>query len=73
MTNFLSFDVYNIDLSKIMNDSNLNFILLQQNWNLPNRAIKSVITSLQTDDDWKGVRKITLRLENNNTPNTYFF
>jgi hypothetical protein len=29
MTNFLSFDVYNIDLSKVMNDSNLNFVLLQ--------------------------------------------
>jgi chaperone BCS1 len=29
MANFLSFDVYNIDLSKVMNDSNLNFILLQ--------------------------------------------
>jgi hypothetical protein len=29
MANFLSFDVYDIDLSKVMNDSNLNFILLQ--------------------------------------------
>jgi hypothetical protein len=29
MTNFISFDVYDIDLSKIMNDSNLNFVLLQ--------------------------------------------
>jgi hypothetical protein len=29
MTNFLSFDVYYIDLSKVMNDSNLNFVLLQ--------------------------------------------
>jgi hypothetical protein len=29
MTNFLSFDVYDIDLSKVTNDSNLNFILLQ--------------------------------------------
>jgi hypothetical protein len=27
--NFLSFDVYDIDLSKVMNDSNLKFILLQ--------------------------------------------
>jgi hypothetical protein len=29
MTNFLSFDVYDIDLWKSMNDSNLNFVLLQ--------------------------------------------
>lgn len=29
MANFLSFDVYDIDLSKIMNDSNMNFVLLQ--------------------------------------------
>jgi len=29
MANFLSFDVYDIDLSKVINDSNLNFILLQ--------------------------------------------
>jgi hypothetical protein len=29
MANFLSFDVYDIDLLKIMNDSTLNFILLQ--------------------------------------------
>jgi len=29
MANFLSFDIYDIDLSKIMNDSNLNFVLLQ--------------------------------------------
>jgi hypothetical protein len=29
MANFQSFDVYDIDLSKVMNDSNLNFVLLQ--------------------------------------------
>jgi hypothetical protein len=29
MANFLSFDVYDIDLSKDMNDSNMNFVLLQ--------------------------------------------
>jgi hypothetical protein len=29
MVNFLSFDAYDIDLSKVMNDFNLNFILLQ--------------------------------------------
>jgi hypothetical protein len=29
MANFDSFDVYDIDLSKVMNDSNLNFVLLQ--------------------------------------------
>jgi hypothetical protein len=29
MANFLFFDVYDIDLSKVMNDSNLNFLLLQ--------------------------------------------
>jgi hypothetical protein len=28
ITNFLSSDVYDIDLLKIMNDSNLNFVLL---------------------------------------------
>jgi hypothetical protein len=29
MANFLSFDAYDIDLSKVMNDFNLNFVLLQ--------------------------------------------
>lgn len=29
MANFLSVDVYDIEISKIMNDSNLNFVLLQ--------------------------------------------
>jgi hypothetical protein len=29
MANFLSFDVYDIDLSNVINDSNLNFVLLQ--------------------------------------------
>jgi hypothetical protein len=29
MANFLPLNVYDIDLSKIMNDSNLNFVLLQ--------------------------------------------
>jgi hypothetical protein len=29
MANFLYFDVYDIDLSKVMNDFNLNFVLLQ--------------------------------------------
>jgi hypothetical protein len=29
MANFLSFDEYDIDLSKVINDSNLNFVLLQ--------------------------------------------
>jgi hypothetical protein len=29
MANFLFFDIYNIDLSKVMNDFNLNFVLLQ--------------------------------------------
>jgi hypothetical protein len=33
MANFLSFDVYDIDLSKVMNDSNLNFVLLQMTSN----------------------------------------
>jgi hypothetical protein len=28
MTNFLSFDIYDIDLSKVINDYNLNFVLL---------------------------------------------
>jgi hypothetical protein len=29
IANFISFDVYDINLSKVMNDSNLNFVLLQ--------------------------------------------
>jgi hypothetical protein len=29
MTNFLSFDIYDIDLLKVMNDSDLNYVLLQ--------------------------------------------
>jgi chaperone BCS1 len=29
MINFLSFDIYDIDLSQVINDSNLNFVLLQ--------------------------------------------
>jgi len=29
MADFVSFDVYDIDLLKVMNDSNMNFILLQ--------------------------------------------
>jgi len=29
MANFLSFDVYDIDFSKVVNNSNLNFLLLQ--------------------------------------------
>jgi hypothetical protein len=29
MANFLSFDVYDIDLSKVINDYNLNIVLIQ--------------------------------------------
>jgi hypothetical protein len=29
MANFLSFDIYDIDILNVMNDSNLNFVLLQ--------------------------------------------
>jgi hypothetical protein len=29
MANFLYYDVFDIDLSKVMNDSDLNFLLLQ--------------------------------------------
>jgi chaperone BCS1 len=143
MANFLSFDVYDIDLSKVINDFNLNFVLLQttsksiivvenldrltavslfvdvhihfpfcdflafkmltnsymevkdhklfsqvedifqsgaslssteinelmiENWNLPSRAIKSVITALQTDCERRGVGKIGSWLRNNTTP-----
>jgi hypothetical protein len=57
MTNFLSFNVHDIDLSKVMNDFNLNFILLQTtsksiivvenlNWFLTN---KSMAVSLFVD------------------------
>jgi hypothetical protein len=153
MANFLSFNVYDIDLSKVMNDSNLNFILLQTtsksiiivedldrfltekstpvslfvdvhihfhlcdflafktlansylrlkdhklfsqvkdifqsagslssakikelmiaNQNSPSRAIKSVITALQTEGDRRGVGKIGSRLGNNATPSTHIF
>jgi chaperone BCS1 len=47
--------------------------LMIANRNLPSRAIKSVITALQTDGDRRGVGKIGLRLGNNVTPNTYIF
>jgi hypothetical protein len=29
MANFLSFDIYDIDFLRVINDSNLNFVLLQ--------------------------------------------
>jgi len=43
MANFLSFNVYDIDISKVMNDSNLNFVLLQT-------TSKSII--VVEDIDW---------------------
>jgi hypothetical protein len=43
MANFLSFNVYDIALSKVMNDSNLNFVLLQM-------MSKSIIA--MEDLDW---------------------
>jgi hypothetical protein len=47
--------------------------LVIANRNSLGRAIKSVITALQTDGDWRGVRKIGSRLGNNATLNTHFF
>jgi hypothetical protein len=47
--------------------------LMIANRNLPSRAIKSVITALQTDSDRRGVGKIGSRLGNNATPNTHLF
>jgi hypothetical protein len=47
--------------------------LMIVNWNLRSRAIKSVITALQTDGDRRGVGKIGSRLRNNATPNTHIF
>jgi hypothetical protein len=66
MANLLSFDVYDIDLSKVMNNSNMNR-------NSLSRAIKLVVTALQTEDDRKGVLMIELRLGNKATPNTHLF
>jgi chaperone BCS1 len=43
MANFLSFNVYDIDISKVMNDSHLNFVLLQT-------TSKSII--VVEDIDW---------------------
>jgi hypothetical protein len=43
------------------------------NRNSPSRAIKSVITALQTDSDSRGVEKIGSRLRNKATPNTHLF
>jgi hypothetical protein len=50
MANFLSFDVYNIDLSKVMNDSNMNFVLLQTT---------SKYTIFKEDLDWFMMEKST--------------
>jgi hypothetical protein len=47
--------------------------LMIANRNLLSRAIKSVITALQTDGDRRGVRKIESQLRNNATPNTHLF
>jgi chaperone BCS1 len=47
--------------------------LMITNRNSSSRAIKSVITAFQTDDDRRGVEKIVLWLRNNATPNTHFF
>jgi chaperone BCS1 len=47
--------------------------LMIANRNSLSQAIKSVITALQTDDNWMGIRKIGSRLGNNATPNTHLF
>jgi hypothetical protein len=47
--------------------------LMIANRNSPIRAIKSVITALQTDGDRRGVGKIGSQLKNNATPNTHLF
>jgi len=47
--------------------------LMIANRNSPSRAIKSVITTLQTNGDRRGVGKIGSRLGNNATPNTHLF
>jgi hypothetical protein len=50
MANFLFFDVYDINLSKVMNDSNSNFVLLQT-------TSKSII--VVEDLDWFLIDKLT--------------
>lgn len=47
--------------------------LMIANRNSPSRVIKSVITTLQTDCDRRGVGKIGSRLGNNATPNNHLF
>jgi hypothetical protein len=50
MANSPSFDVYNIDLSQVMNDSNMNFVLLQTT---------SKYTIFKEDLDWFMMEKST--------------
>jgi hypothetical protein len=47
--------------------------LMIANWNLLSRAIKLVISMLQTNDDRRGVEKIGSRFGNNVTLNTHLF
>jgi chaperone BCS1 len=47
--------------------------LMIANQNSSSQAIKSVIMALQTDDDWRGVRKIESQLGNNASANTHLF
>ncbi|KAG5222548.1 AAA-type ATPase family protein [Salix suchowensis] len=86
MANFIGYDVYDIDLSRVLDDSDLKTLLLRTtsksvilietligifltgaslspaeigelmlaNRNSPSRALKSVITALQTDGDGRG-------------------
>jgi hypothetical protein len=46
--------------------------LMIANWNLLSRTIKLVISTLQTNDDRRGVEKIGSRFRNNVTLNTHF-
>jgi chaperone BCS1 len=47
--------------------------LMVANRNSPSRAIKSILTALQTDNNKRGVGKIGWQSENNTTPNNHLF
>ncbi|KAM7463658.1 hypothetical protein LguiA_031779 [Lonicera macranthoides] len=89
MAKFLCYDIYDIDLSKIEDNSDLRMLLLQttnksmiveeifqtgaslspaeigeimiSNKSSPTRALKSVITALQSNGDVRGTRKVVGR------------
>jgi hypothetical protein len=81
MANFLSFDVYDIDLKKKwywffegyewFQSEFYFFTNDKQVYHHCGRP--RLIFDGEMDGDWRGVGKIGSRLENNTTPNTYLF